>query len=55
MHLDYFAALRTAYATLDGKLGLSSVTVFQGGALPLRSSREKADSWASRNDLRSSP
>jgi 3D (Asp-Asp-Asp) domain-containing protein len=30
-HVDFFAALEAHYRTLDGALGLNSVTVYQGG------------------------
>jgi 3D (Asp-Asp-Asp) domain-containing protein len=32
-HVDFFAALRVHYRTLDGELGLDRITVFAGGSL----------------------
>ena len=32
MHIDWFVGLRTAYRTLDMRLGLDTVTVHEGGA-----------------------
>jgi 3D (Asp-Asp-Asp) domain-containing protein len=31
-HIDFFAALRESYVTLDGELGLATVTLHEGGA-----------------------
>ncbi|MND06154.1 hypothetical protein D3C83_273680 [compost metagenome] len=32
-HIDWFVAQKSGYSTLDAKLGLTEVTVHQGGAL----------------------
>ena len=32
MHVDFFAALREHYVALDGQLGLTDVTLHEGGA-----------------------
>jgi hypothetical protein len=30
-HVDFFSALKQYYSTLDGQLGITSVTVHEGG------------------------